>query len=96
MAQKKLTPTEIKALFDALPTQAHYDAISNAYAQLEKMYGEFVVKHLGYQDAKSAVNQGFSLIYEMQDGVKDLVHALPDHEKLREVIEYDCDESDDE
>jgi cell fate (sporulation/competence/biofilm development) regulator YlbF (YheA/YmcA/DUF963 family) len=88
----KLTPKEIKALYEALPTKAHYDAINNAYAQLEKIYGEFVVKHLGFQTVEDAVDQGFMIIYEMQDNIKDLVHALPDHEKLNEFIQYKCDE----
>ncbi len=90
MTQKKLTPKEIEALFEALPKDALQKVIADAEKQLEKMYGDFAIQHLGYKSVDEAMAQGWEYIYDQQDGIKDLVHALPDYQKLEEVIIQSC------
>ena len=86
----KLTSKEIEALYEALPTKALFKAIAEAEKQLEKIYGDFVIQHLGFKSIDEAMAQGWEYIYDQQDGIKDLVHELPDYQKLSEVIIQNC------
>ena len=86
----KLTSKEIEQLYEALPTKELYKVINDAETQLQKIYGDFVIQNLGYKTVDEAMAQGWEYIYDQQDGIKDLVHALPDYQKLSEVIIQNC------
>jgi hypothetical protein len=86
----KLTSKEIEQLYEALPTKELYKAINDAETQLQKIYGDFVIQNLGYKTVDEAMAHGWEYIYDQQDGIKDLVHALPDYQKLSEVIIQNC------
>ena len=55
MTQKKLTPKEIEALFEALPTGEHYSHILFHNNKLMVIYANFLIEHFGYKDANEAV-----------------------------------------
>lgn len=81
----KLTPKEIDQLWNALPTKEYEDAIKAANAQLEKIYGEFVIKHLGYKTVEDAISDGFNSVLDSYTS-KELAERLTNADYLWDVI----------
>ena len=78
----KLTSEEIKQLYAALPTKMSYQKIKDGYNDLEKIYGDFVVNVLGYENVEAALQEGSEIVSDNFRHPDDCYPA----ELLEEVI----------
>ncbi|QWE06062.1 hypothetical protein [Polynucleobacter sp. JS-JIR-5-A7] len=75
---------DLIALYEALPTKEHYDAIHEHNVKLASIYADFAVKHFGYSGSSEAVLAGLNLA--IQNDGKKVARAAMDPSKYLELL----------